>query len=366
MRRFARRLITRPTQVPVIAALALTAVGGACNGITPKETFMLAYIDNASPGRIRVRHSDDGTVWSVGDPRSGIADAGIGAAAGEDPVGLMRVLVHNGNIARFHFRFGIGAQDWDYNDHVAGTDPRPRGVPQIAYGASPGWLVTDIGGISGFVPTVHWYSSNNRTFTDVSPSSSDLNLAGLNVHAAPAIMSRGGRVLLAYLRHSGIGNNAVLVDAQLLRGDIGTGNAITWSPATVFNPPEAGFGPPLTRPALAHDNNNYYLATVRRANSGNALRLFIYSSPDRVTWTTARIFDQVPTVTTPEELNVGLAGKSNGVMVLMFTAPTVAKMYRSPGGNLWNEIPANIVFSGSTPAWFRSALMAAGQPPPAQ
>jgi hypothetical protein len=353
--------------------LAVVAVTASCNWcppapvVPPKESFMLAYVDSTQ--RIRVRYSDDGLSWSLGDPQSATADAGIGAAASEDGVGVTRILVHNGNVGRFHFRFGLGPQVWDATDKQPGSAadvptaaPSMRGVPQVAYGSSPGWLVTNLGGGSGFVPTVLRYSSSSGTLTDVSPGATELNLGSLNVLQAPAIVSHAGRVVLAHLRHNGIGNSATLADLRILAGNIGSGGVPTWSAAYTFNPSETGYGPPVSRPALGYNNRQFLLGVLRQATAGGALRLFIHGSNDGLSWLPVRTFDQVPPQP-PDALSVGLAGKSDGTMVVMFTAPGVAKMYRSTGGG-WSEVAGTVVFSLNTPNWYPVALISAGQPPP--
>jgi hypothetical protein len=334
--------------------------------IPPSESFMLVYVDRASPAeRIHVRFSNDrGQTWSLGDPQTATAGDGVGAATSEDNVGLMRVIVHDGNISRFHFRFGLGPAVWDATDQRPTPPPSQRGVPQITYGGSPGWLVTNLGGGSGFVPSVLRYSSSTRTFTDVSPSAAQLSLGALNVLAAPAITSRGGRVVVAYLRHNGIGNTATLADLQTLSGTVGPGLTVTWSNATTFTLSEPGFGPPISRPALGHDNRQFLLGVVRPATtSGGAPRLFIYGSPDGQSWTPVGTFDQLPTQP-PDQLNVSLAGTSDGTLVVMLTAAGVAKLHRFTGSSGWSEVPAGNVFGSELPNWFLTALVTAGRPPP--
>src|SRR3989442_15425749 len=104
MRSLSRRR-TRPSVLVLL--LVVIALAESCGGRIPaKESFMLAYIDGMTPTqRIRVRYSDDGQSWSLGDPQSATADAGIGAAASEDGVGAIRIIGNTGNLARFPFRF---------------------------------------------------------------------------------------------------------------------------------------------------------------------------------------------------------------------------------------------------------------------
>jgi hypothetical protein len=196
----------------------------------------------------------------------------------------------------------------------------------------------------------------------VSPGAAALNLGGLNVLSAPAIATRGNRIVLAYLRHSGIGNAAVLQDLQILKGSDVAGGTPTWSPATTFSVTEAGYGPPLTAPALGHDTRQFLLGVVRQAASGTALRLFIYGSPDGTSWSLVRTCDLVP-ATPANGLNVSLAGKSDGTLVVMFTAPGVASLVRYTNSAGWSALSSGAIFGTDLPNWYPTALIRAGEPP---
>ncbi len=354
--------------VPLLVAVAVS--GGSCPKIPPKESFMLAYIDRSpDAGHIRVRYSEDGLSWTLGDPHTALADRGVGAAASEDATGLQRILVHNGNVARFHFRMGIGPQIWDSSDQQVEPPPRPRGNPQVAYGSGPGWsgwLVTELGGQSGYVPIIYRYDATYRSLTDVSPGPESLSLGALYVLEAPSIVSRRGELVLAYLRHDGWGDNASVVDLQVLRGSVGAQGTVVWNPAFALSVPQPGYGPPVSWPALAYDNKEFLMGVLRRADADGVLHLFIYGSLDGASWSLVRRFDQVPASGDLNGPQVRFAGKSDGTTVVMFTNTIdgVARLYRYRNGFGWSEVAANSVFGGDMPASYPPALIVAGKPAP--
>lgn len=343
---------------------SLLFIGGCdCNGpvIVNKESFMLAYIDTGE--RIRVRYSNDGLTWQSATLQGGIADANIGTASSDDAVGSVRLMGHNGNVAKLHVRYGIGADVWDNSDIVYDSEPTPRGeAPRIACSATNRWLFTNLGGSNGYTPTVRLYNSSSKTFSDVSPTAQNLNMGNLVGWRAPSIITMRTRVLLGYLRFSGIGDVGTLADMQIMQGVTDASGVPAWSNASTFNVQEPGFGPPQTIPAFAHDHTNIYLAVVRKSISNNSLRLFIYASPDGSSWQLSETLDQVPQVSNPVGLRIGIAAHSNGTKLVMFTGGGAPKMYRTTGSG-WNEVPAGNVFGSNTPNWYRFSLIAAGRPP---
>lgn len=358
-------VLSRKRRIVLGVAASGLLFWGACDGcnggVTAKESFMLAYIDNSPSERIRVRYSDDGVSWTAATLQGGIADAGISAAASADGLGAVRILAHNGGVAELRFRFGVGADVWDPSDVPFGSEPQPRGTPKLAYATTNRWLLTNL---SGYTPTVRLYNNTTRSFSDVSPTATQLALGGLNVFSAPAIVTGGTRVLLSYMRFSGLSETAQPQDMKILPGDVDpTSGVPTWSNAYTFSVAETGFGPPRAWPAFAYDHTNFYLGTVRRATSGGNLRLFIYSSADGASWTLHQTFDQLPQVPNARTLRIGIAAKSDGTMLTMFTGGGSVGMYRTTGTG-WSQIGSAAAFGSDMPNWYTFALIAAGAPPP--
>lgn len=222
-----RTMLTR-TQVALILLLLL--IFGITTGVStnpprppePRESFMLAYIDNNE--RIRVRYSNDGVTWNAASLSGAIADAGVGAGASSDNVGLSTILSHGGAIARLHLRFGVGADNWD------GTDRRydaisPRRRPTIVNIGNNHYLIAFLQNDEFRIVN---YDHSQSTFADITPTPAPAGLQNNGLHNSPAMAYRDGRVVLSWMRHEQPGNPSPR-DVQVLGGDVNQSGQVTWT-----------------------------------------------------------------------------------------------------------------------------------------
>ena len=340
----------------LISILCIVAAGCRdCNGIESKESFMLVYVDTNE--HIRVRYSDDGLSWSLGNLEGATDDAGVGATASLDGVGMTRVIAHTGGVSRLRLRWGVGPANWDASDRD--VDDVQRVAASITYADSNLLLVTGLGQTNGV--SVYSYESTSRQVVDRTPT----GLSGLvNQYARHIqIFNHDGLLLVGFLRYSGYGSQGSPVGVELIVGTSTHSAPVNWTQAIQFTNTEPGYSGVVSGPCFSHDTAKVYMGVVRQSTASSTYKLFIYSSTDGITWQLHDSMDQIPFV---DEVQVRIAVQSSKKVVAGFMGGQgTHAVYRKNTDGSWTRIPDGSLFGSDTPSFVPFALISAGRPPTA-
>lgn len=318
--------------------------------IGPNDTFMFSYIDRQ--GRVRVRWSQDGWRWEDGDIQtSPIHDSGVGSAAGVDNVGLARWIAYPDISGRLVLHAALGAV-FDSNGDTVPT-VQTHGAPAMTAISGGNWVVATLGGSLNQAAVFNVFN-NPSSLTDIT-SNVPAAVENNQLLRPPQIMSRGGTFVAAWMRWQAVGTARVPIGIRILRGT-DAGGTIAWQGDSPFTNTEPGFGGALTDPALTHDGQDFLLGVIRRESGGGDEFLFIYRSPDAITWTLSeRIEVPFGTGTT-----VRIAAHGTGKMFVGVNGTSSASFYRKWKGE-WEPVHGANVYGTSRPNWYPFSVIAAGK-----
>jgi hypothetical protein len=316
--------------------------------LSPKETYLLAFVDRNE--RVRLRTSADGLTWSDDTPpQLSLGDNGAGVSASQDVVGAIRHLAYPNVAGRLQVRVGLGNGNWDSGD--VDLNVRPSGRPtEVPIDANHSLFASLSGGRAVF----HKVDVKRRTVTDVTPTGVG-TILNSNLRRTPAIARMRNRIVVAWQRFSSNEPSGQPREIQIVAGDVSAAGAITWTHAYTF--PTNAYGNAISQPTLTHNHESFLLGLVRTPKG----RVFIvHSSRDGVLWTEEQNFIVGPPGD-PIDTTAELAARSDGTMVAAFVGPSTRQAFRYAGGQ-WNPLEAGSVFGSSQPHARPFGLVSVGGP----
>lgn len=336
------------------------------------QNYLLVFAEKGS-SRIRVRFTGDRVNWQSAQFRDVTTNVGVGA--GIEDSGFVKIVpwVTAGN--NLEFAWGI-AHAFDKSASDATSQVATSAPSVVAQPDSATWLIAFR--TSGNRIAVRIFEPKDRRGfldLDVAPLKNAFND---NVIGRPALTRLGNKVVMAWLRQ----DDSQPLQMRMTVGDIVvTADDIpipSWTNKFAFDLPGT-FGDTcydrisISDPTLTHDFDKFYLAFTRRTrrcpgnldgeDSLSYEKLFLYSSPDGVTWTpenplvTRKTGTGIPTIS-----YVNIAGWADGSIYVAIVGSGDFEVLQFENGT-WTELNAGAIFD-HTPEQQQFALVLGGHPAP--
>ncbi|NHJ48162.1 MAG: hypothetical protein FK733_10280 [Asgard group archaeon] len=353
----------------LISFVFLCIVPTSIKSDSPDEMrYVLAYMDyedflDPFP-KIKVRYSNDGSVWNDGDFPSDdhldLTTHGVGLMA--DDYGLLNFLMfdyeYSGENRGVKIVYGLGPAIWDKSD-IDAPAKEPNSAPSGIQ-------------IGDRLYAITYTTDNNEVFVGIWDESTKSYWAGdyapvstLNqdVVGIPAIAILDDTVLLAWSKFTGLQFDLITSTGSF------DGSHLTFTtPSVVSMPTDEYVDGCYSAPSVCNDTSKFYISVVRKEDGQSSYDVALLESQDSgSTWTNHRII--ISELTPGSHVNIACGDGKLLAAYIREEASSVtsvigAKLFDPGSGWTSVDINKNTLFGSSNAYNLQFSLISTRKPPP--